>query len=69
MDNVRDYRQNGTFNRHFHVLDDDIRDLALNETFDVITCISVLAHIADHRAAVRSMCRLLRAAGVGPNVP
>jgi len=63
MDNVRDYWPDGMSNRHYHVLDDDIRNPALDQTFDVVTCISVLEHIVDHRAAVRSMCRLLNPGG------
>ena len=63
MDNVRDFWPDGLSNRHYYVLDDDIRNPALTQKFDVITCISVLEHIADHRAAIRSMCRLLNPGG------
>jgi 2-polyprenyl-3-methyl-5-hydroxy-6-metoxy-1,4-benzoquinol methylase len=63
VDNVRDYWPNGASNRHYHVLDDDIRNSSLQQTFDVVTCISVLEHIVDHQAAVRSMCRLLNPGG------
>jgi SAM-dependent methyltransferase len=63
MDNVRDYWADGLSNRHFYVIDDDIRNPTINRKFDVVTCISVLEHIADHRAAVRSMCSLLNPGG------
>jgi len=63
MDNVTDYWPDGFSNRHYYVLDDDIRNPALRETFDVVTCISVIEHIPEHQAAIRSMCRLLNPGG------
>jgi SAM-dependent methyltransferase len=58
-DNVRDYWPAGMFNRHYHVIDDDITNTRLHEQFDLITCISVLEHIENSSAAVRNMFRLL----------
>lgn len=63
IDNVRDYWPTGMFNRHFHVIDDDITQPRLDQRFDLITCISVLEHIPNHDAAIRSMFGLLNPGG------
>jgi len=42
IDNVHDYWSSGMINRHYHVIDDDITATRLTDTFDLITCISVL---------------------------
>lgn len=62
-DNVRDYWPNGMFNRHYHVIDDDIRNPNLREKFDLITCISVLEHIQQPDEAVAGMFGLLAEGG------
>ena len=62
-DNIKDYWPSGMSNRHYHVLNDDIKRTSLTNTYDVITCISVLEHIADHRAAMRAMYGLLNPGG------
>lgn len=62
-DNVGDYWPDGMFNRHFHVIDDDITQPRLAKRFDVITCISVLEHVANYDAAVRSMFAMLNPGG------
>jgi 2-polyprenyl-3-methyl-5-hydroxy-6-metoxy-1,4-benzoquinol methylase len=62
-DNVKDYWPAGMFNRHFHVIDDDIRATQLQAGFDMITCVSVLEHITDFPQAVREMFRLLNPGG------
>ena len=62
-DNVRDYWTKGMFNRHYHVIDDDITDTKLTQQFDFITCVSVLEHISDPGAAMRSIRKLLAPAG------
>src|SRR5260221_5531267 len=49
--------------RHWHVLDDDITKPHTSGSFDLVTCISVLEHIADHQAAVRNMLALVRPGG------
>lgn len=59
IDNVRDYWPDGMFNRHYHVLDDDICNTRLKGTFEFITCISVLEHIEMADSAVRNMFSLL----------
>lgn len=64
IDNVNDYWAPGTFfNRHFHVIDDDIRNPRHIGQYDFATCISVLEHIPEHDRAVQSMFGLLRPGG------
>lgn len=62
-DNIRDYWPAGMINRHYHVIQDDITDTHLSGPFDFVTCVSVLEHVKDHRAAVRSMFSLVRPGG------
>ena len=63
IDNVRDYWSNGMSNRHWHVIDDDITRPRLNSQYDMVSCISVLEHIVDHNAAMRSMFSLVAPGG------
>ena len=63
-DNIKDYWSSGMVNRHYHVINDDIRRTALPEKYDVITCISVLEHIQEHREAMKSMYSLLNPGGI-----
>ncbi len=63
IDNVRDYWPSGMLNRHYHVIDDDITATRLSDTFDLITCISVLEHIQEPDDAVRNMFSLLKPGG------
>jgi 2-polyprenyl-3-methyl-5-hydroxy-6-metoxy-1,4-benzoquinol methylase len=63
MDNVKDYWPFGMTNRHYHVINDNITDPMLQQTFDFISCISVLEHIKNHRAAVKGMFSLLNPGG------
>jgi SAM-dependent methyltransferase len=63
IDNIRDYWPFGLINRHYYVMNDDITKTRLKDTFDFITCVSVLEHIRDHRAAVRSLFKLLKPGG------
>jgi len=51
------------FNRHYHVIADDITKTQLSEKFDLITCISVLEHIPDYDIAVKTMFSLLHPFG------
>ena len=62
-DNVRDYWPSGMQNRHYHVIDDDITQSRLDESFDLITCVSVLEHIERAADAVGNMFRLLNQHG------
>ena len=63
IDNVRDYWPSGMVNRHWHVQDDDIRSPKLADKFDLVTCVSVIEHIEDHRTAFLSMVNLLAPGG------
>lgn len=63
IDNVRDYWPQGMVSRHWHVIDDDITQTRLTNTFDLVTCISVLEHIADPVAAVRGLHHLTKPGG------
>ena len=62
-DNVRDYWASDMLNRHYHVIDDDITETRLSDTFDLITCISVLEHINKPDIAIRNMFSLLKPQG------
>ena len=63
IDNVRDYWEDGMVNRHWHVMNDDIQKPKIEGSWDMVTCISVLEHIKDHRAAMRNIMRLVRPGG------
>lgn len=63
IDNIQDYWPSGMFNRHYYVMNDDITKTRLNKKFDFITCVSVLEHIKNHEAAVKSMFSLLNPMG------
>ncbi len=63
IDNIEDYWPNGMVNHHYFIINDDITRTRLKIKFDFITCISVLEHIKNHRAAVKSMFSLLNPGG------
>jgi SAM-dependent methyltransferase len=64
VDNVRDYWPSGMVNRHWEVIDDDIREpRRLKSGFDLVVCISVIEHIREHEKAFRSMAGLLAPGG------
>jgi SAM-dependent methyltransferase len=63
IDNIRDYWQTGIVNRHWQVVDDDIRNPRTAELFDMITCVSVIEHIDQPTTAFKSMIALLRPGG------
>ena len=63
IDNIKDYWEYGMINRHYHIIDDDIQNTKIKQKFDLITCISVLEHIKDHDAAMKSMYKLLNPGG------
>ena len=54
-DNIEDYWPNGMVNRHWHIRHDDILKSSITETFDLVTCVSVLEHITDARQAVSGL--------------
>ena len=47
------------FNRHYKIINDDITNPILKETFQFATCLSVLEHIPNHLAAMKNMHKLL----------
>ena len=63
IDNIKDYWDEGYFNKHYHVINDDITNTKIVEKFDLITCISVLEHVEDHEKALNSMVKLLKSNG------
>ena len=52
IDNVRDYWPKGMVNRHWHVRNESIVQPNGSHSYDAVTCISVLEHIADPIAAM-----------------
>jgi SAM-dependent methyltransferase len=62
-DKYGSYWRRPMVNRHFHVIHEDITEPTLSKRYDAVTCISVLEHIPEHRAAVRGMLGLLRPGG------
>lgn len=62
-DNIKDYWPDGMVNRHYHVIHDDITHSSLLGPYDTITCISVLEHIRNSRAAIESMYKVLAPGG------
>ena len=62
-DNIKDYWPSGMFNRHYYVVNDDITNTKMNQTFDLITCVSVLEHIKDADSAIKNMFNLLNPKG------
>lgn len=63
MDQGTSYWGHRPSNRHHYVLQDDITNPRLRETFDAITCLSVLEHVEAHEAAICGMRRLLKTGG------
>ncbi len=63
IDNVVEYWPRGMFNPHYHILDQDIRETEESNLYDLVSCISVLEHIAEHARAVVAMYRLLNPGG------
>jgi 2-polyprenyl-3-methyl-5-hydroxy-6-metoxy-1,4-benzoquinol methylase len=59
IDNIVDFWPRGIINRHWHVLDDDVRKPKLTGSFDLVTCISVIEHIDDQVSSMRAMVALL----------
>lgn len=64
-DNVTDYWPRGMTNRHWLVRDVDITNpQGFDDTFDVLTCISVLDHVVEFDRAVANMAGMLRPNGL-----
>ena len=51
------------WNRHYHIIDDDIANTQIKDTFDFISCISVLGHIPNFNDAINNMFKLLNPNG------
>ncbi len=63
IDNISEYWNEKIFNRHYYVINDDIRNTKLKKTFDFITCISVLEHIDDAHRAMTNLFNLVKENG------
>lgn len=63
IDKIEGYWRGGLLNRHYYIVSDDITKSKIKGQFDLITCISTLEHIPDHKAAVAEMFRLLKPDG------
>ncbi len=63
IDKIRDYWRGDFFNRHYYVKNQDVTRPTLTRQFDLITCLSVLEHIPNHRDAMDGMFRLLKPGG------
>ena len=63
IDKREGYWNFGFSNRHYYIKTDDITRPKISKQFDLITCISVLEHVPDHRAAIKGMFSLLKNGG------
>lgn len=63
IDNSKDYWKRSLFNKHYHIINDDITNSKLDEKFDMIICISTLEHIKDYIKAIKNMWKLLAPRG------
>jgi SAM-dependent methyltransferase len=63
IDKIRDYWKGCFLNRHYYVINEDITNPEIEKQFDLVTCISVLEHIPNHRDAVKAMFGLLKPGG------
>lgn len=64
IDAPQDYWKGQRFrNPHFHVLEEDITRPDTSRSFEFITCISVLEHVAEHEAAFAGISSLLAEGG------
>ena len=61
-DEMRSY-WGSMFNRHYHVIPDDITATRLDRQFDLVTCLGVLTTIEDDRPAIANLFRLVRPGG------
>jgi 2-polyprenyl-3-methyl-5-hydroxy-6-metoxy-1,4-benzoquinol methylase len=63
IDEMQGYWLGRLYNQHYYVVQDNITHPNIKEEFDLITCLSVLEHIPEHGAAIKSMFKLLRPGG------
>lgn len=62
IDKVKGYWSD-YWNRHFKIINDDITNPKTDDTFQFITCLSVLEHIPNHKSAIANMYKLLESGG------
>lgn len=62
-DSMDGYWGSKIFNRHFHVVEDDITHSKLAGKYDLVTCLSTLEHILDYHAAIENMKGLINPGG------
>lgn len=63
IDKIKGYWKDSFLNRHYYIINDDITTPKIAKRFDFITCISVLEHIPNHKAAINGMFTLLKPGG------
>ena len=63
VDQIKGYWKGSFFNRHYYIVNEDITKPKIEKQFNLITCISVLEHIPDHKAAIKGMLKLLKPQG------
>lgn len=63
IDKIKGYWKGGFFNRHYYIINDDITGPKITKQFDLITCISVIEHIPNHKDAFCGMIGLLKPGG------
>lgn len=63
IDKIQGYWEGGFFNRHYYIINDDITKPNITKQFDLITCLSVLEHIPNHKKAINEMIKLLKPGG------
>ena len=63
IDNVTDYWPKGMENKHWDVLDDDIRAPKIEGQFDAVVCVSVIEHILEYYQALDGLAKLTKPGG------
>jgi 2-polyprenyl-3-methyl-5-hydroxy-6-metoxy-1,4-benzoquinol methylase len=63
IDKISGYSRRLYFNRHYYIVKDDITQPKITGPFDLVTCISVLEHIPDHKKAIEGMFKLIKPGG------
>lgn len=63
VDQIKGYWKKGLFNRHYYIINEDITNPKIEKQFDLITCLSVIEHIPNHKAAIKGMLKLLKPSG------
>ncbi|MBA7509014.1 tRNA 5-carboxymethoxyuridine methyltransferase [subsurface metagenome] len=63
IDEMKSCWKENVDNRHFWIFKDNITNPQIKGSFDLITCISTLEHIAEHKKAIKNMFALLKNGG------